>query len=171
VDVNRRRFLSLFATGTAAMALDPELALWKPSAKTIFLPPAKACGYTLAAPPEGLSIRMVRQFDAASEFPVRMDVLYGWATLRPELACVIRGDEPNHAEDAVRYAVAQHAAHEQRLKTGIALAAKDLADAIDRRALEMFREAMLTTPPGQRIRATLRVPQPWRIESVGLEPA
>ncbi len=36
----------------------------------------------------GLSIRMVRAYDISSDnFPCRLDVLYGWATLRPELAC------------------------------------------------------------------------------------
>ena len=36
----------------------------------------------------GISIRMVRQYDINSDqFPCRLDVLYGWATLRSELAC------------------------------------------------------------------------------------
>jgi hypothetical protein len=38
----------------------------------------------------GLSIRMVRAYDVNSDaFPCRLDVLYGWAALRPELACRI----------------------------------------------------------------------------------
>lgn len=35
----------------------------------------------------GISLRVVRQYDINSDhFPTRIDVLYGWATLRPELA-------------------------------------------------------------------------------------
>ena len=38
----------------------------------------------------GMSIRMVRQYTIATDqFPARLDVLYGWATLRPEMACRI----------------------------------------------------------------------------------
>jgi hypothetical protein len=38
----------------------------------------------------GLSIRLVRQYDINQDkFPCRLDILYGWATLRPELACRI----------------------------------------------------------------------------------
>lgn len=38
----------------------------------------------------GISIRMVRAYDINQDrFPCRLDVLYGWATLRPELACRI----------------------------------------------------------------------------------
>ena len=36
----------------------------------------------------GLSIRLIRQYNISNDqFPCRMDVLYGWACLRPELAC------------------------------------------------------------------------------------
>ena len=36
----------------------------------------------------GMSIRMVRAYDINNDvFPTRLDILYGWATLRPELAC------------------------------------------------------------------------------------
>ena len=36
----------------------------------------------------GLSVRMVRQYTISDDqFPCRLDVLYGWKTLRPELAC------------------------------------------------------------------------------------
>jgi len=38
----------------------------------------------------GLSIRMVRDYSIETDrFPCRLDVLYGWAVLRPELACRI----------------------------------------------------------------------------------
>jgi hypothetical protein len=40
----------------------------------------------------GVSIRMVRAYDINNDqFPCRLDVLYGWATLRPELAARIQG--------------------------------------------------------------------------------
>ena len=40
----------------------------------------------------GLSARMVRQYDITNDkFPCRFDVLYGWKTLYPELACRIQG--------------------------------------------------------------------------------
>jgi hypothetical protein len=38
----------------------------------------------------GISLRMVRDYDITTDqFPCRIDVLYGWAVLRPELACRI----------------------------------------------------------------------------------
>jgi hypothetical protein len=37
--MNRRKFLNLFGLGAAAFTLDPELLLWTPGAKTIFIPP------------------------------------------------------------------------------------------------------------------------------------
>jgi len=41
-------------------------------------------------PDLGLSIRLVRQYDISTDnFPCRLDILYGWSTLRPELACRI----------------------------------------------------------------------------------
>lgn len=40
----------------------------------------------------GISIRVVRAYDINTDsFPCRLDVLYGWAALRPELACRIAG--------------------------------------------------------------------------------
>ena len=36
----------------------------------------------------GISIRLVRAYDISTDnFPCRLDVLIGWQTLRPELAC------------------------------------------------------------------------------------
>jgi hypothetical protein len=40
----------------------------------------------------GMSIRMIRDYDITTDkFPCRLDVLFGWATLRPELACRVQG--------------------------------------------------------------------------------
>jgi hypothetical protein len=41
---------------------------------------------------DGISMRIVRAYDVSSDnFICRIDVLGGWATLRPELACRILG--------------------------------------------------------------------------------
>lgn len=41
---------------------------------------------------EGLSIRIVRQYDINNDnFPCRLDILHGYKTIRPELACRITG--------------------------------------------------------------------------------
>lgn len=41
---------------------------------------------------EGISLRVVRQYDINNDaFPCRIDVLYGWKTIRPEWACRIIG--------------------------------------------------------------------------------
>ena len=37
---------------------------------------------------DGISMRIVRQYDITNDkFPCRIDVLYGYKTLRPQLAC------------------------------------------------------------------------------------
>lgn len=46
----------------------------------------------ISDPQLGMSVRMVRQYDINSDtFPCRLDVLYGWAAIYPELACRIMG--------------------------------------------------------------------------------
>jgi P22 coat protein - gene protein 5 len=41
---------------------------------------------------DGLSIRFVSQYQASSDIVVkRLDILYGWAVVRPELGCLIKG--------------------------------------------------------------------------------
>lgn len=43
-------------------------------------------------PDSGLSLRIVRAYDINNDmFPTRIDVLYGWAAVRPEWACRIMG--------------------------------------------------------------------------------
>lgn len=40
----------------------------------------------------GISIRMVQQYQIGSDQePTRLDILYGWATIRPSLACRVQG--------------------------------------------------------------------------------
>lgn len=42
----------------------------------------------ISDPQLGISLRMVRDYSIVTDqWPTRIDVLYGWATLRPELAC------------------------------------------------------------------------------------
>ena len=44
-------------------------------------------------PDAGLSVRIVKQYDISTDqFPCRLDVLYGWAAVYPELACRIIGE-------------------------------------------------------------------------------
>lgn len=46
----------------------------------------------VSSPKLGMSMRMVRAYDINNDkFPCRIDVLYGWKTVRPELACRIQG--------------------------------------------------------------------------------
>ena len=41
---------------------------------------------------DGISMRIVRQYDITNDaYPCRIDVLAGWAALRPEMSCVIWG--------------------------------------------------------------------------------
>jgi hypothetical protein len=46
----------------------------------------------VADPESGLSVRMVRAYDVVNDlFVTRLDVLYGWAPLYPQLACRVAG--------------------------------------------------------------------------------
>ena len=67
--MDRRSFLSLFGAAAIGATLDPEKLLWIPGHKTIFLPSATSFALDLPLP----SI-------------YQLDVLYGFTTLRPELA-------------------------------------------------------------------------------------
>ncbi|GAC1403870.1 MAG: hypothetical protein NVSMB64_06270 [Candidatus Velthaea sp.] len=45
----------------------------------------------MASKQAGVSIRMVRAYNISTDqFPCRLDVLYGWASLRPEMACRVQ---------------------------------------------------------------------------------
>ena len=51
----------------------------------------------------GLSIRMVRKFDIdADKLPARVDMLVGYASLRPDLACRVQSEEVHPTVVAVR---------------------------------------------------------------------
>lgn len=41
---------------------------------------------------DGISMRIIRQYDINSDnFPCRIDILYGWKTIYPELGCRLIG--------------------------------------------------------------------------------
>jgi hypothetical protein len=42
---------------------------------------------------DGISIRVVRQYDVNNDaFPCRLDILYGYKAIRPQLACRIQSN-------------------------------------------------------------------------------
>lgn len=91
--MNRRGFLKAAIAAAAGLAVssvvpvDLDKLLWKPGQKTHFTPPPGGW----KNPDVGISIRMIRQFQIEkNKFEsMRLDVLYGYAVLRPELACRI----------------------------------------------------------------------------------
>jgi hypothetical protein len=58
VSLDRRGFLKLFGAAAAIAAVDPEFLLWRPGAKTIFLPPVR-----VVDPATGISMRFVRAWN------------------------------------------------------------------------------------------------------------
>jgi hypothetical protein len=87
--MNRRSFLASVATALVGVAVDPELLAWRPGAKSYHFAPR----VRLAEP--GLSIRFTREWAALRNTQVRrIDVRYGWAVLRPDLAVRVACPEP-----------------------------------------------------------------------------
>lgn len=94
--MNRRGFLKLLTAGAAGLLVgeDLERALWTPGATTHVLPPASGWRpgppFNLFNPPvdvEGISMRLIRTYDVRTDQLVaRMDILCGFAMVRPELA-------------------------------------------------------------------------------------
>lgn len=102
--IGRRGFLAALAAGTASLVADPEQLLWTPGKVKVFdlvaMPkPAPALAFhpdafsamwpEIAAAQEvrdaqtGISMRFVR------EFPLRIDVLYGFANLDPSKMAMV----------------------------------------------------------------------------------
>jgi hypothetical protein len=95
--MNRRKFLTwLGATATAAGAalaptLDLDKLLWQPGQKKIFIPEvvtpkhhevfvvSGGDGYVFDG--RQMSMRFIQEYEKASTFPTRLDVLYGWAVI------------------------------------------------------------------------------------------
>ncbi len=138
--VNRRAFLSRFVKGACATAAVAALApdeLFTPEPiRTYFLPPAH--GWMSGGGPfhfselsdpnrfdPGISLRFVKDFNIQTDrFPARFDMLMGRATIRPELAGILRFDDGD--------------AYAPFTKDQIDRAAKRMADDIDRRILEEY---------------------------------
>jgi hypothetical protein len=60
---------------------------------TADLPLPRGVDMAARAVVDGISVSLVRDFDVTSrDFPCRLDVLYGYAALRPQLACRIHAD-------------------------------------------------------------------------------
>ena len=56
------------------------------------LPGGVDMAYRISDKELALSIRLVRAYDINTDrYPCRLDLLYGWTTLYPELACRICG--------------------------------------------------------------------------------
>lgn len=82
--MNRRGFLGSLLTAAAALTLDPEELLWKPTRK-IFIPPVSAPGLAFKEDAFRISLNALRQFDPSQLKMInRMDVLYGFGQIRAE---------------------------------------------------------------------------------------
>jgi hypothetical protein len=92
--------IRVFGTAQAGLAAQagkstPQALAYHPDAFTLAcadlpLPDGVDMASRAADKDVGLSVRMVRQYDIQTDkWPCRIDVLFGWATLRPELACRI----------------------------------------------------------------------------------
>jgi hypothetical protein len=69
--MNRRSFFSSLAAFAATATLDPERLLWRPGAKTIFVPSL------LTNPEIGISIKLLRSYDIGMmRASNRYDVIY-----------------------------------------------------------------------------------------------
>lgn len=81
----------------AATAVSPQNILAHKNAFTLGcadleMPDGVDFKYMARDPESGLSMRLVRAYDINSDtFPCRLDLLYGWAPMRPEWACAIQG--------------------------------------------------------------------------------
>jgi hypothetical protein len=83
---------ALTFVGTASTAYAQNLAFHKDAFTLVTadlpLPGGVDMASRVSDPSSGLSIRMVRAYNISNDqFPCRLDILYGWAALRPELAC------------------------------------------------------------------------------------
>jgi hypothetical protein len=157
--MHRRAFLRLVAGAAVGAAVAPETLI--APVRTYFDLGAKPHfpGHTFVNPDwvvkealatlkknMGLSIRMSRSYDRAFDAaPNRFDILYGFRTVRPALACIVPGEtvqvyqpvaaRPNLPDAQLRF----HA-------DAIREAAKNLAAQIDRKALDAaYRQGVIPT--------------------------
>ena len=81
-------------SGTASTAYPMNIAYHKDAftLATADLEMPKGVDFAARETYDGISMLIVRAYDINNaQFPCRIDVLAGWATLRPELACRITG--------------------------------------------------------------------------------
>jgi hypothetical protein len=78
--VNRRGFLKRLGAAAAGIALSGHLSGLLPP------PPALRVPKQFTHVAEGISVRFIRQWDAASGHVARLDILYGVNVIRPEFA-------------------------------------------------------------------------------------
>lgn len=84
-------------SGTMAATVTSQSLVYHPDAFVLVMadlvkPRSGAVATTVRSKELGLSLRMVEQYQIGTDQePCRLDVLYGWATLRPQLACRVQG--------------------------------------------------------------------------------
>jgi hypothetical protein len=85
------------AGGTLAATVTSQSMVYHPDAFALVMsdlhrPTSGAEATTVRSKELGISIRMVQQYQIGTDSePTRLDILYGWATLRPTLACRVQG--------------------------------------------------------------------------------
>ena len=85
------------AGGTLAATVTSQSLVYHPDAFAMVMSdlhrPTSGAEATVVRSKElGISIRMVQQYQIGTDSePTRLDILYGWATLRPTLACRVQG--------------------------------------------------------------------------------
>jgi len=83
--------------GTMAATVTSQSLIYHPDAFVLVMadlvkPRSGAVATTVRSKELGISLRMVEQYQIGTDQePCRLDVLYGWATLRPQLACRVQG--------------------------------------------------------------------------------
>lgn len=103
--MNRRSFLASVAASLVGVAFDPDLLAWRPGVKSYHFAPR----VRLAEP--GLSIRFTRELASLRTHSVhRVDVLYGVAVLKPDLALRLAIPEPQveHLEPVLPLPLHRH---------------------------------------------------------------
>ena len=84
-------------SGTMAATVTSQSLVFHPDAFVLVMadlvkPRSGAVATTVRSKELGISLRMVEQYQIGTDQePCRLDVLYGWATLRPQLACRVQG--------------------------------------------------------------------------------
>ena len=96
VDINAASASTITVMGTTGQTEVPNLAFHRDAfalgSADLQLPKGVDMAARMASKRSGLSVRVARQWDVVNDlFITRLDVLYGWATIYPQLACRICG--------------------------------------------------------------------------------